>query len=70
MVVRWKGGVEFREIGCMGALLLAKTSLNYHKRNLLPLGTAKLSSRKIVPAQMPSWCRDEEPFPCCRPAMC
>jgi hypothetical protein len=31
VVVRWKGSIEFREIGCMGALLLAKTSLNYHE---------------------------------------
>lgn len=43
----------------MGALLLAKTSLSYHKKHLLPLLTAKLSSRKIMPAQMPSWCRGD-----------
>lgn len=49
VVVRWKGGIEFREIRCMGALLQAKISPSYHKRHLLPLVTAKLSSRKIMP---------------------
>lgn len=47
----------------MGTLLQAKTSLSYHKRHLLPLAIAKLSSRKIMPTQMPRWCR-EEPFSC------